>query len=145
MNFDASSMQKIGRLIKEVRTRRGLTQSQFAELMDTSQSAIARIESGEQNITIENIVKISEALEHPLLSLSENWSDNFRITGGKTLSGSIETNTSKNGAMGLLCASLLNRKTTTLHNIPRIEEVSRLLEVFESIGVRIKWIKENSL
>jgi UDP-N-acetylglucosamine enolpyruvyl transferase len=34
---------------------------------------------------------------------------NVVIEGKKKLSGTIETNTSKNGAVGLLCASLLNR------------------------------------
>jgi UDP-N-acetylglucosamine 1-carboxyvinyltransferase len=38
-----------------------------------------------------------------------------------------------------LCASLLNRGTTTLHHVPQIEEVYRLIEVLESIGVKITW------
>lgn len=59
------------------------------------------------------------------------------IEGGAPLSGTIETNTSKNGAVVLLAASLLNNGTTTLHHVPDIEEVARLLEVFESIGVAI--------
>ncbi|MFT5849646.1 MAG: UDP-N-acetylglucosamine 1-carboxyvinyltransferase, partial [Patiriisocius sp.] len=55
------------------------------------------------------------------------------------LSGTIRTNTSKNGAVGLLCASLLNTGTTTLRRMPRIEEVYRLIEVLESIDVKIEW------
>ncbi len=133
-------IHKIGHLIKEIRVRRGLTQSQFAEKLETSQSAVARIESGEQNLTLEQISKISDTLGHPLMHMSENMSDDFRIRGGRQLKGSIETNPSKNGAMGLLCAALLNKGVTTLRNIPRIEEVNRLLEVFESIGVKSKWI-----
>jgi UDP-N-acetylglucosamine 1-carboxyvinyltransferase len=69
----------------------------------------------------------------------------FQIEGGHKLFGEIATNTSKNGAMGLLCASLLNRGTTVLHGIPLIEEVSRVLEVMESIGVEISWISKNTL
>ncbi len=64
---------------------------------------------------------------------------NFKIHGGKKLRGSIEVNSSKNGAVGILCASLLNRAPTTLHRCPRIEEVYRLLEVLESIGVEVSW------
>jgi UDP-N-acetylglucosamine 1-carboxyvinyltransferase len=71
--------------------------------------------------------------------------DDFRIVGGKKLSGTIETNTSKNGALGLFCASLLNKKVTILHGIPRIEEISRIIEIFESIGVKIKWLDKNSV
>ena len=71
--------------------------------------------------------------------------DDFKIIGGKKLSGIITTNTSKNGALGLFCASLLNKKETVLHGIPRIEEISRIIEIFQSIGVKIKWIRINSV
>ena len=76
---------------------------------------------------------------------TEKETDDFMIIGGKRLSGIIETNTSKNGALGLFCAALLNKQTTTLHGIPRIEEISRIIEIFESIGVKIKWITKNSI
>lgn len=76
---------------------------------------------------------------------TKNNSIDFEVTGGNKLSGSITTNFSKNGSVGLLCASLLNRGKTTLHGIARIEEVYRVIEILESIGVKIKWIKQNSL
>ncbi len=63
----------------------------------------------------------------------------YRVAGGRTLSGEVRTNVSKNAAVALLAASLLNRGTTTLKKMPRIEEVKRLLEVMESIGVSISW------
>ncbi|MEK7511188.1 MAG: UDP-N-acetylglucosamine 1-carboxyvinyltransferase [Patescibacteria group bacterium] len=62
---------------------------------------------------------------------------NFVVEGGHPLSGSIATNRSKNGAVALLAASLLNKGTTTLHKVPKIEEVNRLVEVLESIGVSV--------
>ncbi len=71
--------------------------------------------------------------------------DNFEIEGGRKLSGSVTTNTSKNGSVGLLCASLINKGVTTLHGISHIEEVYRVIEVLESIGVKIKWIGKQSL
>lgn len=61
------------------------------------------------------------------------------ITGGKKLSGTVVTSTSKNGAVGLLAASLLNRGITTLHKVPQIEEVFRLVEVLRSIGISVEW------
>ncbi len=76
---------------------------------------------------------------------TENETDDFRIVGGRKLSGTIQTNTSKNGAMGLFCASLLNKSQTTLHGIPRIEEISRIIEIFESIGVRVEWVGQNTV
>ncbi len=63
----------------------------------------------------------------------------FRIEGGHPLSGTIRTNTSKNAAVGLLFAALLNANETVLKNMPRIEEVFRILETLASIGVAIRW------
>ena len=64
---------------------------------------------------------------------------NYKVIGGKKLSGTVQTNISKNAAVGLLCASLLNKGKTTLKKMPRIEELKRLIEVMESIGVKIVW------
>lgn len=64
---------------------------------------------------------------------------NFVVTGGNPLRGTVVTNRSKNGAVALLAASLLNKGTTTLLNVPKIEEVNRLIEVLESIGVSCVW------
>ena len=64
---------------------------------------------------------------------------NYRVQGGKQLSGTVTTNISKNAAVALLAASLLNRGETVLKRMPRIEEVKRLIEVMESIGVKIAW------
>ena len=64
---------------------------------------------------------------------------NYKVVGGEKLSGKVETNTSKNAAVVLLAASLLNRGTTTLKRMPKIEEVKRLIEVLRSIGVQVEW------
>ncbi|PIR87661.1 MAG: UDP-N-acetylglucosamine 1-carboxyvinyltransferase [Candidatus Harrisonbacteria bacterium CG10_big_fil_rev_8_21_14_0_10_45_28] len=69
----------------------------------------------------------------------KNETVNFRIEGGRLLKGSVTMNTAKNSAVGLLCASLLNKGTTTLKNMPKIEEVFRLIEVLKSIHVLVKW------
>lgn len=69
----------------------------------------------------------------------------FVVNGGKKLKGTINTNFSKNGSVGLLCASLINKGTTTLHGIARIEEVNRVIEILESIGVNIKWTDKNTV
>ncbi len=64
---------------------------------------------------------------------------NYRVIGGKKLSGEVSTNVSKNAAVALLCASLLNRGKTTLKRMPKIEEVNRIIEVLQSIGVSVEW------
>ena len=138
-----SDQQKIAFFIKELREKKNMTQGEFARLLGTSQSAVARMEKGEQNFTTELLSKISTVLDHKIVSI--NNSIDFQITGGKKLNGTINTNFSKNGSVGLLCASLLNRGKTTLHGIARIEEVYRVIEILESIGVEIKWINQNSI
>lgn len=136
---------KIGATIRSLRKRKGYTQKTFAEELETSQSVIARIEQGRQNLTSKELERIGALLGHSFINLEEREVDDFIIRGGKKLSGSIATNTSKNGAMGLLCAALLNKGTTTLHGIPHIEEVYRFLEIFESLGIQVEWIKRNSV
>lgn len=132
-------MNDIGTRIADVRETAGLTQAALAKKLKTTQSAIARIESGNQNVSADMLKRISKALGKNLITLSPG-TVNVQVKGGKKLSGKIQTNTSKNGAVGLLCASLLNKGTTTLHGVPRIEEVHRLVEVLESIGVKIEWV-----
>ena len=129
---------KIGDFISEKRESRGMTQSHFAKQLKTSQSAVARMEKGEQNFSTEMLSKISNVLQHPIINLADN-SVSFKIEGGHKLSGNITTNSSKNAAVALLCSSLLNKGVTTLKNVPRIEEVNRITEVLESLGVTLKW------
>lgn len=128
----------IGARIADIRETTGMTQGELAKHIGTTQSAIARIESGKQNVTADTLKKLSAALRKNLVTLSPG-SLNVQINGGKKLSGTITTSTSKNGAVGLLCASLLNKGKTTLRKVPRIEEVHRLIEVLQSIGVRVEW------
>ncbi len=136
--------QKIGSLIATARKERGLTQTELAKALTTSQSAINRIEKGGQNISLEMIARISEVLSSNIVSLNQNGKMNFRVHGGKQLSGSIEVKTSKNAAVGLLCATLLNKGKTTLRRVARIEEVNRIIEVLQSIGVKVRWLDNSS-
>ncbi len=136
--------KKIGRFIASLRKERGLTQADVARQLKTSQSAVARIERGEQNLSVAMLKKISQILHRPIMQLSSG-AMNFKIQGGKALKGTVTMSTSKNAAVGLLAACLLNKGVTTLERVPRIEEVNRLIEVLQSIGVKVEWLKENNL
>ncbi len=131
--------EKIGHLIAQIRQERGLTQAEFAKRLNTSQSAVNRIEHGKQNLSLETMGRISDVLHKQLISLSGE-AVNLRIEGGHELSGEITLKTSKNAAVALLCASLLNYGVTRFVHFPKIEEVFRIIEVLQSIGVRIRWI-----
>lgn len=121
-----------------------MTQAQLAELLGTSQSAINRIEKGGQNISLEMVARISEVLSTNILTLNNSGKINFRVHGGKKLHGEIEVKTSKNAAVGLLCAALLNKGKTTLRRVARIEEVNRIIEVLQSIGVKTRWLNDQN-
>ena len=137
--------QKIGKLIQRNRLDRGLTQAELAKALNTSQSAINRIENGGQNLSLEMLARISDVLSSEIVSLNKRGSLNFRVEGGHKLHGTIAVKTSKNAAVALLCAALLNKGTTLLRRMPRIEEVNRLIEVMVSIGVSVKWLPGNDL
>lgn len=139
MKKDSQEHKEIGKFIRDLRKQKGLTQAELAEKMGTTQSAVARIERGGLNFSTSELIKIGDILGHQIIKLHREERDDFIIHGGRELSGTITTNTSKNGAMGLMHAALLNKGVTTLHGIPRIQEVFRILEIFESIGVTCAW------
>lgn len=140
---------QIGTLIRDARKHRGLTQQQLADELNTSQSAVNRIERGHQNLSMEMLARIGQALDSELVRIGNGSPTpagpaHLRVTGPTTLSGSIDVKTSKNAGVALLCASLLNRGKTTLRRVARIEEVNRLLEVLESIGVQTRWLNDDN-
>ncbi|HET7327189.1 MAG TPA: UDP-N-acetylglucosamine 1-carboxyvinyltransferase [Nocardioidaceae bacterium] len=135
-------LSRIGKLIRDARKHRGWTQTQLAEELNTSQSAINRIERGHQNLSLEMLARIGDALDSEIVSLGGG-PTHLRVAGGTKLSGSIDVKSSKNAGVALLCASLLNKGRTTLRKVARIEEVNRLLEVLTSIGVKTQWIGDD--
>ena len=137
-------LSRIGTLIRDARRHKDLTQTELAGLLGTSQSAVARIEQGKQNLSLEMLARVGESLDSEIVSVGSAIPQNLRITGGVKLSGEIDVRTSKNAAVALLCASLLNKGRTTLRNLARIEEVNRITEVLTSIGFKIRWLSETN-
>src|SRR5262245_40618435 len=132
------TLQRIGALIRDARRHRGWTQTRLAEALGTSQSAVNRIEQGNQNLSIDLLGRISEALDSEIVSLGHPGPMHLRVAGGQPLSGSIDVKTSKNACVALLCAALLNRGRTVLRSVAQIEEVKRILEVLGSIGIKTR-------
>lgn len=71
--------------------------------------------------------------------------DIFRITGGKRLSGTISVYGLKNAATPIIAATLLSDEPSTLENMPRIEDVFRMLEIIESLGATVRWTGERTV
>ncbi len=137
-------LARIGVLIRDARQHSGWTQLELATELKTSQSAVNRIEKGQQNLTLDMLARIGAALDSELVSVGASGPSHLRVVGGTTLSGSIDVKSSKNAGVALLCASLLNAGTTVLRKVARIEEVNRLLEVLESIGVKTTWLNADN-
>lgn len=69
----------------------------------------------------------------------------FEIDGGKRLSGTITVSGLKNAATPIIAATLLSPETSILENVPRIEDVFRMLEILESMGVQVEWTSEHTV
>ena len=68
----------------------------------------------------------------------------FKIEGGHQLKGSIQPQGAKNEALQILCAVLLTPEKVTIHNIPDIVDVNKLIELLKKLGVKIEKLSNNS-
>ncbi len=64
---------------------------------------------------------------------------NISVQGGNVLSGEIFPSGSKNSAVSLIPATILFDRPVTLHNIPDITDVVRLVRIMEKLGSNITW------
>jgi UDP-N-acetylglucosamine 1-carboxyvinyltransferase len=68
----------------------------------------------------------------------------FKITGGNRLSGEIIPQGAKNEALQILCAVLLTPEPVTIHKIPDILDVNKLIDLLAGLGVKVEKLKEES-
>ncbi len=68
----------------------------------------------------------------------------FQIEGGHKLQGEITPQGAKNEALQVLCAVLLTDQKITIHNIPDIRDVNKLIEILGNIGVTIEKLGKGS-
>lgn len=61
----------------------------------------------------------------------------FEIEGGHKLKGEIIPQGAKNEALQVLCAVLLTPEPVTITNIPEIRDVLKLIELLQSLGVKV--------
>ncbi|MDQ6753120.1 MAG: UDP-N-acetylglucosamine 1-carboxyvinyltransferase [Actinomycetota bacterium] len=138
----------VGVLVRDARTEKGWTQGRLAAELGTSQSAVARMEQGKQNLSLKMVQRMETIFGRSILTVGGTQKPkitHLRVVGGRELSGSVDVNSSKNAGVALLCASLINRGTTTLRHLARIEEVNRIVEVLTSIGVECTWLNASDL
>ena len=68
----------------------------------------------------------------------------FIIEGGHQLKGSIQPQGAKNEALQILCAVLLTYEKVSIHNIPNIIDVNKLIRLLKKLGVKVQKISESS-
>jgi UDP-N-acetylglucosamine 1-carboxyvinyltransferase len=62
----------------------------------------------------------------------------FRVIGGTRLKGEIIPQGAKNEALQILCAVLLTPEKVTIHKIPNIRDVNKLIELLADMGVKVE-------
>ncbi|WP_420387943.1 UDP-N-acetylglucosamine 1-carboxyvinyltransferase [Roseivirga sp.] len=68
----------------------------------------------------------------------------FIIEGGARLSGEIIPQGAKNEALQILCAVLLTPEPVTIHKVPDIRDVNKLIELLSDLGVEVKYLSNES-
>lgn len=61
----------------------------------------------------------------------------FIIEGGKRLDGEVQISGSKNAALPIIAATILNKGKTVLYNVPDIQDVHTMFEIIQKIGGKI--------
>ena len=70
--------------------------------------------------------------------------ESFVIEGGHSLKGSITPQGAKNEVLQILCAVLLTPETVTIHNIPDIVDVNKLIQLLKNLGVKVEQVSSGS-
>ena len=68
----------------------------------------------------------------------------FKIEGGHQLKGAIQPQGAKNEALQILCAVILSPDKITIHNIPDIIDVNKLIVLLGKLGVKVEKLAKGS-
>ena len=68
----------------------------------------------------------------------------FRVSGNARLKGELQPQGAKNEALQILSAVLLSDQDITIHNVPDIVDVNKLIDLLSGLGVTVKKLKAGS-
>lgn len=71
-------------------------------------------------------------------------SEIFVVEGNASLEGALTPQGAKNEALQVLCATMLTDQEVTLHNVPEIEDVKKMLNLLEGLGCQVKRLAKGS-
>lgn len=68
----------------------------------------------------------------------------FIVEGGHRLSGEISPRGAKNEALEVICATLLTSEKVVISNLPRILDVTNLINLLSDLGVSVRYLNEDT-
>ena len=68
----------------------------------------------------------------------------FKVTGGKEIKGVLEVEGSKNAALPIMIATLVEKGTYVLKNVPNLMDIRTLVKLLESLGLIIEKLDTNT-
>ena len=71
--------------------------------------------------------------------------EQYVIKGGMPLCGDVSIGGAKNAALGILAAAIMSDETVTIENVPNVRDTRALLQTFEGIGAKVKYVYNNSV
>jgi UDP-N-acetylglucosamine 1-carboxyvinyltransferase len=71
--------------------------------------------------------------------------DAYQIVGGTPLKGTIKVSGAKNVALKVIISALMFDGPVTLHNVPRIKDVTELIHLIRKLGVRAEFADRNTV
>ncbi len=71
--------------------------------------------------------------------------DKFVIEGGERLKGNVHVSGSKNAVLPLLAATILQKGTYHIGNVPRLRDVETMIRLISLLGGSVEWISQDRL
>lgn len=68
----------------------------------------------------------------------------FKVTGGKEISGVLEIEGAKNAALPIMIATLIEKGTYILKNVPNLMDIRTLVKLLESLGLKIEKLDDHT-
>ena len=68
----------------------------------------------------------------------------FKVTGGKEISGILEVEGAKNAALPIMIATLIEKGTYILKDVPNLMDIRTLVKLLESLGLKIEKLDDHT-
>ena len=68
----------------------------------------------------------------------------FKVTGGKEISGILEVEGAENAALPIMIATLIEKGTYILKNVPNLMDIRTLVKLLESLGLKIEKLDDHT-